>query len=223
MLIIVSYMNFLNTILNIIFPVYCLSCGKNGSDFCLKCLEESPEAGRESAKWIFPLYDYRHPPIKRAIWLLKYQGKFRLAGIFAEVLYGRIIEELADLSMLENFQKPILIPIPLAPKRRHERGFNQSEIICKKIIKIDNANNFCIENNVLVKLKDTKHQAQIENRNERLKNIVDSFSIKNSEKIKGRNIILIDDVTTTGATLNEARKILKQNGAKKIIAFTVAH
>lgn len=219
-------MNFLNTILDIVFPVYCISCGKNGSDLCLKCLEESPEAERESAKWIFPLYDYRHPPVKKAIWLLKYKGKFRLATIFAEVLYGRIIEELADLSVLENFHEPILIPIPLAPKRKHERGFNQAELICKKLIKINNINNeknFELVNNVLVKLKETKHQARIENRNERLKNIIDSFSVVNSEKIKGRNIILIDDVTTTGATLNEARKILKQNGAKKIIAFTVAH
>ncbi|MFZ2204969.1 MAG: ComF family protein [Minisyncoccia bacterium] len=219
-------MIFFNTLLNIIFPVNCISCGKSGEDLCFKCLKESPEAERETTKWIFPLYDYRHPPIKKAIWLLKYKGKFRLANIFAEVLYGRIIEELSDLFVMENFRKPILIPIPLAPKRKRERGFNQTELICNKLIKIDKNNtdkNFELENNVLVKLKDTKHQAKIENRNERLKNIIDSFSIKNPEKIKGRNIILIDDVTTTGATLNEARKILKQNGAKKIIAFAVAH
>ncbi len=216
-------MNFLNTILNIAFPVNCISCGKNGSDLCLKCLEESPEAERESAKWIFPMYDYRHPPVKRSIWLLKYKGKFNLAGIFAEVLYGRIIEELSDLSVMENFREPILIPIPLAGKRRHERGFNQAELICKKLIKLDKNKNFKLETDVLIKPHDTKHQAQVENRNERLKNIVGSFDIKNPEKIKGRNIILIDDVTTTGATFNEARKILKKHGAKKIIAFAIAH
>lgn len=219
-------MNILNTILDIVFPVYCISCGKNGVYLCLKCLKESPKAERESAKWIFSLYDYRHPPIKKSIWLLKYKGKFKIADIFAEVLYGRIIEELADLSLLENFRKPILIPIPLAQKRRHERGFNQTELICKKLIKLDNTSiikNFKLEKNILIKLKDTKHQARIENRNERLKNITNSFSLINPETIKGRNIILIDDVTTTGATLNEARKILKQNGAKKIIAFTIAH
>ncbi len=232
----IAYFMILNTILNLIFPVDCLVCGKPGQDLCLDCLLASPEAERESAKWIFPIFDYRHPPIKKSIWLLKYKSKRRLAKIFAEVLYGRILEELADLRALENFQEPILIPIPLAPKRKRERGFNQSLLICQNLIKIDSTNlrhgvdvnfdfskNFILEKNVLVKLKDTKHQAKIENRNERLKNIVGCFSIKNAEKIKNRNIILIDDVTTTGATLTEAHKILKQQGAKKIIAFAIAH
>ena len=85
--------------------------------------------------------------------------------------------------------------------------------------------------NILIKNKETEHQAHIKNRKERLKNLIGSFTIKSSKQnakenisiIKGRNIILIDDITTTGATLNEAKKILRQAGARKIIAFTVAH
>ena len=80
-----------------------------------------------------------------------------------------------------------------------------------------------MEKNVLIKIKETEHQANIKERRDRLKNLSDSFSVKNSKMIEGKNIILIDDVTTTGATLSEARKILKQSGAKKVIAFTVAH
>ncbi|KKS56700.1 MAG: Competence protein F, partial [Candidatus Nomurabacteria bacterium GW2011_GWF1_42_40] len=80
-----------------------------------------------------------------------------------------------------------------------------------------------LEKDILIKPKDTKHQAHIENRSERLKNIIGSFTVKNSEIIKGRNIILIDDILTTGATLSEARKVLKRAGARKVIAFTVAH
>ena len=74
-----------------------------------------------------------------------------------------------------------------------------------------------------IKNKETIHQANIKNRNIRLKNLIGSFIVKNKEEIKNRNIILIDDITTTGATLNEARKTLKKAGAKKIVAFTVAH
>ena len=96
-------MHFLNTILNIIFPVKCILCGKNGVDLCLDCLREVPGAERESAKWIFPMFDYRHPPVKKAIALLKYNGKYRLAGIFAEAMHGRILEELSELSIMENF------------------------------------------------------------------------------------------------------------------------
>jgi len=216
-------MKFINTILTIVFPANCLSCGKNGTDLCLKCLVDSPQAERENLKWVFSLFDYRHPPIKKAVWFLKYKGKKNLARVFAEVMRDRIVEELADLSILENFREPLLVPVPLAPKRKRERGFNQAELICKKLIELDKNKNFKLEKNVLIKPKDTEHQARIENRSERLKNIVGSFSIKNPERIKNRNIILIDDVTTTGATLNEARKVLKQAGAKKIIAFTVAH
>jgi competence protein ComFC len=216
-------MSFLDTILNIFFPIKCISCGSPGMDLCLKCISESPGAERESEEWIFPLFDYRHPSIKNAIWVLKYKGKKKLSGIFAEAMYGRILEELSDLSVMENFREPLLVPIPLSRKRRRERGYNQAELICEELMKLDNSVNFNLEKNVLIKINDRKHQAHIENRTERLKNIVGSFTVKNEERIKNRNIILIDDVTTTGATLKEARKILKSSGAKKIIAFTVAH
>ena len=219
-------MRFLNTILDIVFPIRCISCETIGADLCLKCLTESKPAERETAEWIFPLYDYRHPPIKKAVWLLKYRGKKKLAGILAEAMYGRILEELAELSIMENFRDPILIPIPLSPKRYRERGFNQAELIGKKLIELQNSSprkSFVLEKNILMKIKETKHQAQIKDRRERLKNLTGSLAIKNAQLIKGRNIILIDDVTTTGATLNEAKKILKQSGARKVIAFTIAH
>ncbi len=214
----------LSTILDIIFPTYCLSCGQKGADLCLGCLADSPEAERESALWIFPLFDYRHPPLKKAIHSLKYRGRHRLARIFADAMYGRILEEIADLSIMENFKEPMVVPIPLSSKRRRERGFNQAELICKELIKLDGSNkNFELAHNILIKPKDTAHQAHIENRNARLKNLIGSFTVLNPKSIVGRNLILIDDVTTTGATLNEAKKTLRQAGARKIIAFTLAH
>ncbi|MFA6300802.1 MAG: phosphoribosyltransferase family protein [Candidatus Paceibacterota bacterium] len=219
-------MRFLNTILDIIFPSKCILCNKYGVDLCLDCLKDAPTAERESANWIFPLYDYRHPAIKKSLWLLKYKGKKRLANVFAEILYDKILEELSELEILQNFTKPVLIPIPLSPKRYRERGFNQAQLICEELIKINNLRysvDIKLENSVLIKPRDTEHQARIKNRTARLKNIIGSFAVKNKEKIKERNIILIDDITTTGATLSEAKKVLKHSGAKKVIAFTVAH
>lgn len=219
-------MRFLNTILNIVFPPKCILCGKYGIDLCRECLKDIPAAERECAEWIFPLYDYRNPTIKKSLSLFKYKGKKRLAYIFAINIYDKITEELSELSIMENFVEPILIPIPLSPKRYRERGYNQAELICKELVKTDSVrdeNKFNLENNVLFKIKDTEHQAHIKDRRIRLKNLTNTYGIKNRELIKGRNIILIDDIITTGATLNEARKILKQNGARKVIAFTVAH
>ncbi len=219
-------MRFLNTILDICFPAKCVSCKKSGSDLCLECLKEARAAERESARWIFPLYDYRNPIIKKSLWLLKYKGRKGLANVFAKIVYEKILEELSELSIMENFIDPILVPIPLSSKRYRERGFNQAELICREIIKITHLRhgvNMELEKNVLIKPKETEHQALIRERNVRLKNIVGSFAVKNNERIANRNIILIDDITTTGATLSEAKKILKQSGARKVIAFTVAH
>jgi competence protein ComFC len=99
-------------------------------------------------------------------------------------------------------------------------------LICEELIRLDTsprAHQLNLEKNILIKKIDTPHQAQIHDRSHRLKNVVGSFALKNSDMINGKNIILIDDITTTGATLSEARKVLKKSGAKKIIAFTVAH
>ena len=236
-------MRFLNTILDIVFPAKCVLCGKTGVDLCRECLKDARGAERGSAKWIFPLYDYRDKTIKKSLWLLKYKGRKRLAGVFAENIYEKILEELSELSIMENFREPILIPIPLSRKRYRERGFNQAELICQEIIEINtkanlrygvDANthfsysvNMKLEKDVLIKPRETEHQAHIKNRSARLKNMIGTFAIKNEEEnkklIKGKNIILIDDILTTGATLSEAKKVLRRAGARKVIAFTVAH
>jgi ComF family protein len=141
-----------------------------------------------------------------------------------------MMEELSELSLMENFTNAILIPIPLSPERYRERGFNQAELICRELIKINHLRHgvdMQLQKNILIKPKETEHQARIKDRQERLKNISGSFAIKSNPQnlalTKNGNIILIDDITTTGATLNEARKTLKQAGARKIIAFTIAH
>lgn len=232
-------MRFLDIILEVVFPAKCFACGKPGADLCFLCLSSFPEAERESAPWIFPLYDYRDPHIKKSLWLLKYKGKKRLARVFAETMYDKIMEELGDLRLFENFQDPILIPVPLSRKRYRERGFNQAELICRELGQIDSLRHpperpcraggvngqkhFYTENNILIKPKETEHQAHIKNRSRRLRNISGSFRVVDGMRIKGRNIILIDDILTTGATLAEARKVLRSAGARHIVAFTVAH
>jgi len=134
-------MRFLNTILDIVFPARCVLCGKTGVDLCRECLKDARGAERESAKWIFPLYDYRDKSIKKSLWLLKYKGRKRLASVFAENIYEKILEELSELSVMENFIDAILIPIPLSRKRYRERGFNQAELICQEIIEINKKTN----------------------------------------------------------------------------------
>ncbi|MFA7285545.1 MAG: phosphoribosyltransferase family protein [Candidatus Paceibacterota bacterium] len=216
-------MKILKTILDIVFPNYCIICHAKGSDLCADCLYKAQISEKEVEEYVYPLYDYRDTIIKRAIWNLKYKNKKNLSLVFAEIMYPKILEELGDMKAFENFTNPILIPIPVSKKRLKERGYNQSLLIAKELNKIDRDKSFVLMNNILIKHKETIHQAHVKNKKERLANLIGSFSVINKELIKNRNIILIDDVTTTGATLKEAKKELKKNGARKIIAFTIAH
>ncbi len=214
-------MRFLNTILDIVFPVNCALCRNRGKILCDHCLSMFPKAARECDEWIYPMFDYRDKGVKAVIWQLKYSGKRSLAKVLGEILGGAIALELSELYVLENFRDPILIPIPLSRVRLRERGYNQALLMAQEIVKGESGM-VCVSD-ALYKTKDTGHQARISDRNLRLKNIVGSFCIKRAEQIRGRNIILIDDVVTTGATLSEAKKVLKAAGASKIIAFTIAH
>jgi competence protein ComFC len=216
-------MNLINTILDIFFPIDCICCKKNGKYLCSECLLSFPPVKQEGEKWIFSLYDYRHPLVKKSLWLLKYKGRKQIANIFAEVMYGIILEELSDFALIENFREPILIPIPLTKKKQRRRGFNQAQLIAERLVKLDDNKNFVLNTDILVKSVETKQQANIKDKKGRLHNLADSFAVVNTKKIKDKNIILIDDITTTGTTLKEAKKALKKAGAKKFIAFTVAH
>jgi ComF family protein len=210
----------LDQVFSLIFPDRCLGCGTGDSLLCVDCLRNMPPAERPTESWIYPAYDYRHKNLRRALWLFKYRNRRRLAQIIAPSIYERLIEEMADLRAFHNFTDPLLVPIPLSLKRARQRGYNQAEIIAKEIQRISN---WELVSGVLIKTRETASQAKTKNKKERLGNLKGSFGIKNPEKIKGRNIILVDDIVTTGATLNEARKTLKQSGAKNVIALTAAH
>ena len=167
------------------------------------------------------LFHYKDPVARKAIWEIKYKGNKKIGEKFSKLLYEFIIEEIADEAVFANFTRPLLIPIPASRSTLKARGFNQCELIVKEMGKVSGKENFEIDFNALKKIKDTPHQSKLKNRAERLENLRDSFGA--SEKVKGRNIIVIDDVITTGATMREAMKTLRKAGAKKVIGFAIAH
>lgn len=189
---------------------------------CQNCPSYFPLAGRECADWIYPLFDYRHKGVKDSIWQLKYKGKRQVGEVLGVYLYERILEELDNLEKLHNFTDPVFVAVPLSFSRHRKRGFNQAKTILNSVIK-QSGKKFRTKSRVLLKTKHTEKQARTGSRKERLENIKGSFVVRRPQRIKGRNIILIDDVITTGATLGEARKVLLKAGAKKVFAFTVAH
>jgi ComF family protein len=187
-----------------------------------RILEQAPKADSIDDE-IFPLWSYGNKMIRDLIWELKYRGNNKAADLIAEMMCDNILAELVDMATFENFSEPTLIPIPLSKQRLKERGFNQTEILAKKIAEIGKDFPLKCLTGVLIKIKNTASQTKSAGRKERLQNLHDCFAVSNPALIRGKNLILIDDVTTTGATLAEAKKTLKKSGARRVIAFTVAH
>lgn len=195
---------------------------KEAEDIDIETLSDKLLHTRETEnKSIYALFDYRDDTIRNMIWSLKYRKNKKIAKIFAQIFYDFLMEEFADLKIYSNFENPILIPIPIHKKLRRKNGYNQTELLAKELYKIGDLFD-SLQNKNLVKVKNTPHQTKLP-RNKRLENIKGAFAVKNTEMIKNKNIVLLDDVTTTGATLKEAQKILIKAGAKKVIGITIAH
>jgi len=163
--------------------------------------------------------DFEDKLVEKSIKLMKYNFIFDLAAPLS-LLVNRYLKHLAKEKSINIFESnPILIPVPLHKRRFNWRGFNQAELLAKNI-----AGNFLMSifNDVIYKTKIIKPQAITEDREERMQNVIGAFECRGHDRIDGKDIILIDDVCTTGATLNECARVLKENGARKVIALVVA-
>lgn len=188
-----------------------------------------PPTTTQPRDWVLPIFSYENPLIKNAIWEVKYRGNRVIAKLLGDIIAEELTEWLVELSETENFRAPLFVPIPLARKRERERGFNQCVLIAKEACMPTGmaarglAGFVELRTDILIKIKETESQTKSVNREKRFKNLEDCFRVTKPEEIKGRNIVLFDDVTTTGATLQEARHEFISNGARKVIAITVAH
>ncbi len=230
-----------NTILDILFPPICLNCQKhldaknkliceeclalikiNNALFCPICrlrLAENKQICHHKFSYNYILAaagNYDDSILQNLIHYFKYKSCKNLAPILGEIL----IKYLNSVNLNFNFSNFIVVPIPLHPKRERERGFNQSKLIAE--IMANYLNLPLIDG--LKRIKNNDPHAKIKGAEKRNKNIAGCFEIKNPEiiMIEDKNIILIDDVFTSGATINESVKILKIGGVKKIITLVIA-
>lgn len=218
-----NILSIINFIIEAVFPRECAGCGKNGVLLCAACIEETQSAPQSEHAFINAAFDYHNKAIKRAVWRFKYKNARGFAKIFAPYLYDEIIGALGNELFISGGENILLVPVPLHKKRLRERGYNQSELLTREILKLDSAHIFSYAPLLLVRVKETKPQAKSEKRNARIKNLRDAFYSPPTLHARGRVVILIDDVTTTGATLVEAKRSIRILRPRKILAFTIAH
>ena len=190
----------------------CFFCGKISwkGKICIECAKEN------SLDRIISATEYKNPLIRDLIKAFKYHFVQELTKPLSQILI-KAIENNWKLE-IENW-KLILIPIPLHGSRIRYRGFNQAELLAKEV-----ADYFKLplETDILKRKISTTPQAKIKDTEKRRANLKAVFEIGLEPPLDGKIVILLDDVTTTGATLIEAAKVLKNSGAKEVWGLVVA-
>ena len=162
----------------------------------------------------FSPFLYADPVVKSLLHGFKYNRFKSLAG-----LLGELLVEYTDRFKINFPREAILIPIPLFRDRLRIRGFNQSELIVRYL-----SDRLGIKSELAILRKTHKTKPQVElSAEERRDNLKGAFDISGASIVKNKIVILVDDVKTTGSTLEEAAKVLKIAGADKILVMTVAH
>lgn len=205
---------FVSYLFSSLFPVSCLLCGAYGNDVCKPCRTAFTWPKYQKRKWITSFLNYRDPSAERILRHIKSMPNQRVADFLGRLFSERILNRPRDP------HDWIFIPIPISRTRLRERGFNQSILIARAM---SHYFLFPVITNALIKRIHTKKQGTSRSRSERSKNILGSFLVRHPHLIQGKNIILIDDIVTTGSTLVEARYTLIHAGARRVIAWTIAN
>lgn len=218
---------------NITFPRVCMSCleeasPQSGSLFCVKCFFELPftdhftNANNDLVKHFYGKLDLNY-----AASLMYFTEGGAVQSILHNFKYKRMIDIGIQLGILSadkllnsGFFGTIdaIIPVPLHQGKLFQRGFNQSEVFGRAVAK---KMKVPIYDDVLLRNRYTETQTK-KSRSERIKNVNEAFEVHNKHKINEKNIVLVDDVITTGATMISCVDILKENGVNKISILSIA-
>lgn len=198
----------LHKLQDILFPRKCYLCKKSGDVLCVECTLSLDEPLDTPHAWITSCFSYRDARVKKIIHAIKFFNRRDLAVPLAQKM----------ASKLSPSPRSVLVPIPMPRGRRLLRGYNQSLVLAEEVSK---ASGIPLIKNMLIRTKRSKRQVTHTTRSERLKQ--QHTTMETLGSLAGKDVILIDDVTTTGATLLEARRALTNAEALSVRAVTVAH
>lgn len=209
------------SLIDIVFPKHCLGCKKEGNYCCEDCFSllslssaPSPLPARSPLSALYCATSFEDTFVQRLIHSFKYPPFLR--DLAAPLAYSII----AHFNLLNKpiFPPDVLCPIPLHKKRMKWRGYNHAEELAKQL---GHASSIPVVTDVLLKTKHTAPQAGL-SKEKRLLSMKNALLAQNQQIIASKNILLIDDVYTTGATMEEAARTLKEAGAAKVFGAVVA-
>ena len=218
-----STKNFYDWILDLVYPPVCGICGKFNQDFLCKKCQKMLEA---EAKFKIDKVDNQEYFFENHLYIFKYEGiirklilnyKFNEKSFLYKTFVNFLLKNEKFFKILKSYDT--IIPVPVSSKRMNERGYNQSELIANDIVK-QIAECECITD-CLIKNKNIIEQSKL-NKEQRKQNIQNVYQLKNKQIIKEKKILLIDDIYTTGSTVNECSKMLKIGQPEKIDVLVLA-
>jgi len=238
-----NYKKTKNFALDLLFPKFCLSCQKEGFYLCEDCrglleilefdyclCERDPlvippnqnygkchKCKNKSLDGLYFALSYKNKIAQNLIKSFKYPPYVKdLAETLSSILIEHFIKTRKNTD--EIWENSILVPVPMYSKKIKERGYNQCEELAKELAKILK---IPVVSNVLIKIKHTEAQMELSGQ-ERQKNLLGSFETKNPAGLAGKKIFLVDDVYTTGSTMQECALALRRSGAKSIFGIALA-
>lgn len=205
----------------LLFGRQCASCKKGGVALCTDCFSAIPPAPPNEDARMYSLYNYSDPLIQHAVWNLKYHHQGSLVQSLIEKSDDILKDIVADILQTGSSQPIIFVPIPQYKKKHTTRGFNHSERIARWMAQLfpDSSVRPLIHKKI-----ETLPQSHIEKKEDRIKNITHAFSFDENYTTDPTALyIVVDDVTTTGATLREAFRVFDTHGITTVIGITLAH
>ncbi|MGH9513117.1 MAG: ComF family protein [Terriglobales bacterium] len=189
-----------------------LSVVQDGDRLCSVCRKDAPPYAVAAA------YGSYETGLREMIHLLKYHGVRPAADVLGRML-SEVIQRMRPLFAKEVV---LVIPVPLHVRKLRVRGFNQAELIIRSAIKnMDERQGFELRTGLLKRLRVTESQIGL-TQNQRKENLRGAFTVSKPEMVKDREVLLVDDVFTTGTTASECARVLRRAGATRVCVATVA-
>lgn len=215
--------------MDFIWPKFCVVCDKEGNFLCQKCKKKLPGPfqicpmctgpsiygltheycrKKNGLNGLIAIFEYKDQRVKKAVEAIKFGFNREMVSIL-----------LKGWKAPENWKKAILVPVPLHRYRENWRGFNQAELIAREV-----GGKAVAVVSALKKTRSTVQQASITNKKQRLENLKNCFEVDKEklELLRGKNVVLVDDIFTSGATMRACAKVLHKSGIKKVWGFCLA-